>query len=123
MAHRFNIKVGDLLRTSVVDAEGVRVGIVEDVWLDEDGEIWLIVGGNAVQETLAKLHIRPEIDLLVPSEAVARRTDDHIELKWSRFELESTCEQCWTRQKEHLVYAATNEPDRFPFLRLGMPHI
>ena len=123
MAHQFNLKLSQLLRRQVIDSEDVKVGSVEDVWLDADGSIWLVVGGNLIQELLAKLHIRPDIELLVPTEAIAATSGDVISLKWSRLELEATCDDCWTREKERLVYAATAEPDRQPGLRLISPHV
>ncbi|NNF09065.1 MAG: PRC-barrel domain-containing protein, partial [Acidimicrobiia bacterium] len=96
MPDRFNVKLGALLRRPVVDSDGIRVGLVEDVWLENDGDIWLVVGGNFVQELLAKLHIRPDIELLVPRDAV-EKVSDEIQLKWSKFQLESTCEECWNK--------------------------
>ena len=118
MTHHFNVKLGDLLRRPVTDPAGVRVGYVEDVWLEDDSTVWLVVGGNAVQELLVKLHIRPDIDLLVPADAIERIDDDEILLKWTSFQLESTCEECWTREKERLVRAATEGPGSAAALRL-----
>lgn len=123
MAHQFNVKLSELLRRPVQDSDGIRVGYVEDLWLEDDGTVWLVVGGNLVQETLAKLHIRPDIDLLVPSDAVKEVTDDEITIKWSRFELESTCEECWVREKERLVEAAAPHPDAPLGLHLISPRI
>ena len=45
MAHQFNLKLSELLRRQVIDSEDVKVGSVEDVWLDSDGSIWLVAGG------------------------------------------------------------------------------
>lgn len=117
MSHRFNVKLGELQRRPVIDSDGSRVGQVEDVWLEDDGTIWLVVGGNLIKELLVKLHIRPDIDLLVPSEAVDKVTDKEIRLKWTTFQLESTCEDCWTREKERLVRASAS-PDHYTGLRL-----
>jgi sporulation protein YlmC with PRC-barrel domain len=121
--HQFNVKLSELLKRQVIDSEDIKVGTVEDVWLDADGSIWLVVGGNLIQDTLAKLKIRPDIELLVPTEAIAATSGGVISLKWSRLELEATCDDCWTREKERLVYAATTEPDRQPGLRLISPHV
>ena len=123
MAHRFSVKLSELQRRPVTDSEGIRVGNVEDVWLEDDSSIWLVVGGNIVEETLAKLHIRPDIDLLVPAEAIASVGGDEITLNWSRFQLEATCQECWTREKERLIDASTRKPDRFPGLRLIPPRL
>ena len=106
--HNFRVKLGELLRRPVTDSDGIRVGYVEDVWLEDDGTIWLVVGGNRIKELLAKLHIRPDIDLLVPSDAVESIEDNAINLKWTTFQLESTCQDCWEREKERLVRTAIN---------------
>ena len=117
MTERFNVKLGELLRRPVTDSDGIRVGYVEDVWLENDGEIWLVVGGNVIEELLAKLHIRDDIDLLVPTEAIEQVTDKEILLKWTKFQLESTCEDCWEKEKERLIRASAN-PDHYTGLRL-----
>ena len=90
MTHRFNVKLGELLRRPVTDSDGIRVGNVEDVWLEDDDSIWLVVGGNIIEEILGKLKIRPDIDLLVPTEAIDEVTDREINLKWTTFQLESS---------------------------------
>ena len=108
MTHRFNVKLGELLRRPVTDSDGIRVGNVEDVWLEDDDSIWLVVGGNIIEEILGKLKIRPDIDLLVPTEAIDEVTDREITLKWTTFQLESTCEECWTKVKERLVQTSAH---------------
>lgn len=102
------MKLGELLRRPVTDSDGIRVGYVEDVWLEDDGTVWLVVGGNVIEELLAKLHVRPDIDLLVPSNAIEHVDDREITLKWTAMQLESTCQECWEREKERLVRAAIN---------------
>lgn len=115
MTERFNVKLSELLRRPVTDADGVRVGIVQDVWL-EDRDVWLVVGGNYVKELLARLRIRSDIELLVPQDAI-EKVSDEITLKWTKFQLESTCEDCWNREKERLVRASAN-PDHYTGLHL-----
>jgi len=117
MTHHFKVKLSELQRRAVTDVDGVRVGYVEDVWLEDDGTVWLVVGGNFIEELLVKLHIRPDIDLLVPSDAIEKITDREIALKWTTFQLEATCEDCWTREKERLVRASA-QPDRYTGLHL-----
>lgn len=104
--HHFNVKLSEFLRRPVTDVDGVRVGYVDDIWLEGDGTVWLVVGGNPIQELLAKLHIKADIDLLVPSEAIESSSKREIKLKWTSFQLESTCQKCWTREKERLIRAA-----------------
>ena len=91
---QFNIKLSELQKRRVVDADGVRVGQVVDVWLDEDQSMWLVVGGGFLEETLERLHIRPDMDLLVPSQWIVEM-EDEIRLKVSKFQLQATCEDAW----------------------------
>lgn len=116
---QFNMKLSDLQKRRVIDVDGVRVGQVVDVWLDDDSSVWLVVGGGFLEETLEKLHIRPDIDLLVPSQWVAE-TNGEIRLKVSKFQLQSTCEECWVKEKERLV---RQHEDQYAALRLVDPHI
>ena len=118
---QFNIKLSELQKHRVVDADGVRVGQVTDVWLDEDSSIWLVVGGGFLEETLERLHIRPDMDLLVPSMWI-EEMDDEIRLKVSKFQLQSTCEEAWHKEKERLV-RAQGAPDQNDALRLMDPRI
>ena len=56
---------------------------------------------------LKKLHMRPSIDLLVRAEWIESVGSDEIVLKRSLFQLESTCQECWEREKHRLVEEAT----------------
>jgi len=118
---QFNIKLSELQKRKVVDADGVRVGQVVDVWLDEDASMWLVVGGGFLEETLERLHIRPDMDLLVPSQWIADM-DDEIRLEVSKFQLQATCEEAWVKEKERLVRAHEahdqNEPLRLMDVRI-----
>ena len=113
---QFNIKLSELQKRRVVDADGVRVGQVVDVWLEEDSSIWLVVGGGFLEETLERLHIRPDMDLLVPSQWITEMGDE-IRLKVSKFQLQATCEENWIREKERLV-RENIAPDQHGALRL-----
>lgn len=119
----FGLKLSELRHRSVVDTDGVKVGKVADVWLDDDGSVWLVVGGGFIEETLEKLHIRPNIDPLVPMDWVERIEGDGIVLTVSSLELESTCQECWVREKEHLQAVATTHPNPDAVLRLGYPRV
>lgn len=117
-----DINFSELKAKKVIDTDGVRIGSFIDVRFDEEGATWFVLGGGFVQETLEKLHIRPNIDLLVPAEWIDTVGSDEIVLKQSVFQLESTCEECWTREKDRLVLEATaTHRDRNSVLRLTDP--
>lgn len=118
-----DITLSELETKKVTDADGVRAGKITDVRFDKDGSTWFVLGGGFVKQTLEKLHIRPKIDLLVPAAWIARVEDDEIVLTQSVFQLESTCEECWVREKDRLVAEATASDDRAPVLRLTPPPI
>jgi sporulation protein YlmC with PRC-barrel domain len=115
-----DIALSELETKKVFDADGVRAGKITDVRFDEDGSTWFVLGGGFVKHTLEKLHIRPKIDLLVPAEWIASVGEDEIVLTQSVFQLESTCEECWVREKDRLIAEATSH-DRSPALRLLPP--
>ncbi|MDH3261298.1 MAG: PRC-barrel domain-containing protein [Acidimicrobiia bacterium] len=119
-----DISFSELQTKRVVDADGVRVGAIIDVRFDEEGSTWFVLGGGFVQQTLQKLHIRPNIDLLVPAEWIASIGSDEIVLRRSLFQLESTCQECWEREKDRLVAeAAPSHRDQQSVLRLTDPRI
>ena len=118
-----DITLSELETKKVTDADGVRAGKITDVRFDKDGSTWFVRGGGFVKQTLEKLHIRPKIDLLVPADWIARVEDDEIVLTQSVFQLESTCEECWVREKGRLVAEATASDDRAQVLRLTPPPI
>lgn len=117
-----DISFSELQTKRVIDADGVRIGTIIDVRFDEEGSTWFVLGGGFVQQTLQKLHIRPNIDLCVPAEWIERVGPDEISLKRSVFQLESTCQECWEREKERLVAEATApHRDRNSVLNLTDP--
>lgn len=118
-----DISLSELEAKKVIDADGVRAGRITDVRFDEDGSTWFVLGGGFVKHTLEKLHIRPKIDLLVPAEWIARVEEHEIVLTQSVFQLESTCEECWIREKDRLATEATSAHDGAPALRLTPPPV
>jgi sporulation protein YlmC with PRC-barrel domain len=117
-----DISFSELQTKRVIDADGVRIGTIIDVRFDEEGFTWFVLGGGFAQQTLQKLHIRPNIDLLVPAEWIDSVGSDEIVLKRSVFQLESTCQECWEREKDRLAAEATaNHRDRNSVLHLTDP--
>ncbi len=102
-----NTSFSELKKKKVRDADGFTVGNVVDIEFDENGDEWFVLGGGFVEETLEMLHIRPDIDLLVPTEWIETIGDKEIVLKLTRFQLTATCEEHWQREKEEFVRAAT----------------
>ena len=107
MVQPSDISFSELQTKRVVDGDGVHVGTLVDVRFDEGGSTWFVLGGGFVQQTLKKLHIRPNIDLLVPAEWIDSIESEEIVLKRSVFQLESTCQECWEMEKDRLVTEAT----------------
>jgi sporulation protein YlmC with PRC-barrel domain len=119
-----DVSFSELQAKRVIDADGVRAGTIIDVRFDEEGSTWFVLGGGFVQQMLQKLHIRPKLDLLVPAEWIDRVGSDEIVLKRSVFQLESTCQECWEREKDRVVAeAAATDRDRYSVLRLIEPRI
>jgi hypothetical protein len=117
-----DVSFRDLQTRKVVDTDGIRVGTITDVRFDERGGTWFVLGGGVVEQIFQKLHIRPRIDLLFSPEWIESIGPDEIVLARSAFQLESTCQECWEREKDHLVAAATaDHPDRYASLRLTYP--
>jgi len=119
-----DVTFSELQTKRVVDADGARVGAISDARFDEEGSTWFVLGGGFVQRMLKKLHMRPSIDLLVPAEWIESVGSDEIVLKRSLFQLESTCQECWEREKHRLIEEATApHSDRHSVLRLTDPRI
>ena len=117
-----DITLSELKKKKVIDTDGVRVGKIKDVRFDEDGSTWFVLGGGFVEELLEKIHVRHRMDLLVPADWIGIVGENEIELTRSRFQLESTCQECWVREKERLVAAAI-DPHGHQLLRMIDPPI
>ena len=104
-----DMKMSDLAKLKVIDSDGFKVGNVMDVWFDDNTKPWLVIGGGFIEETFEKLGAQPDIDLLVPEEFISEIREKEICLKWTRFQLEATCKDNYTRYKHELESRA--EPD------------
>lgn len=120
-----HLRFSELTKARVIDSGGFRIGHVLDVWLDEDGTTCLVLGGGFIEETLEKLHLRPDVDLLCPANWIESIGGGEVRLRWSGFQLESTCEKCHVEQKRRLVTASssTGAGTRDRVLRLIPPRI
>ena len=117
-----DITLSELAKKKVIDTDGVRVGKIKDVRFDEKGSTWFVLGGGFVDGLLEKIHVRHRMDLLVPADWIDGVGEHEIVLTRSAFQLESTCEECWVREKERLVAKATDPGDHH-LLRLNDPYI
>jgi sporulation protein YlmC with PRC-barrel domain len=103
----------------VVDSDGYKIGFVIDIWFDEDNMMWLLLGGGFFEELLERLKAQPDIDLLVPPHFIEDISKNEIKLSISKFQLESTCEDEYSKLKRQLEGAAPHEDARYAQLRLG----
>lgn len=117
-----DITLSEMAKKKVIDTDGVRVGKIKDVRFDENGSTWFVLGGGFAEQLLEKIHVRHKMDLLVPADWIGSVGEDEIVLTQSAFQLESTCEDCWVREKERLIASATDPVDHRS-LRLGGPPI
>ncbi|MHA2193847.1 MAG: hypothetical protein ACXAAR_10525, partial [Candidatus Thorarchaeota archaeon] len=96
-------KLSQISKAKVIDSDGFNIGNVIDVWFDDSSNIWLLLGGGFLEETLEKLGVQPDIDLIAGPKDIEIYTDKEIKLKWTRFQLESNCEEDYDRLKRQLA--------------------
>ena len=113
-----DMKMSELAKLKVVDSDGFRVGKVMDVWFDENTKPWLVIGGGFIEETLENLGVKPDIDLLIPADFISEIQEKEVCLKWTRFQLGATCEECYTRYKRELESQAEPGDSRFTMMKL-----
>lgn len=114
-----DVRLSELSKAKVIDADDISIGNVIDIWWDTDGDIWLVVGGGFFEETMEKLKIIPDIDLLVHSRDLEEITEKQIKLKLTKFQLESNCENEFEKYKREVVGKEKRDDSRFEHLRLG----
>jgi hypothetical protein len=117
-----DIKLSDLSKYDIIDADDFDIGNVINIWFDSADKIWLVLGGSFVEESLEKLGIQPDIDLLVPQEHIEKIEDDKIYLKWTKFQLSSTCTDAYEKYKRELATQHKAKDARHEQIRLiGAP--
>ncbi|MFQ5833484.1 MAG: PRC-barrel domain-containing protein [Candidatus Thorarchaeota archaeon] len=114
-----DVKLSDLSKAKVFDTDGFKVGNVIDIWFDDEGEMWLVLGGGFFEETMEKLRIIPDIDLLVTSKDLDSVSMNEIKLKMSKFQLESNCQAEYDRYKRELTGKEKKDDPRYQHLKLG----
>lgn len=113
------ITFSKLSDVKVIDADGVKIGFVIDVWFDEDNVMWLILGGGFLEELLERLKAQPDIDLLVPPHFIESIDKSEVRLSISKFQLESTCEDEYKKLQRQLEGPEPHTDARYAHLRLG----
>jgi len=114
-----DLKFSQLGKLKIVDSDGIKIGNVIDLWFDKESQMWLILGGGFFEETLEKLRVSPDIDLLVPEEYIKKIDVGSIAISKTKFQLESTCEEEWEKEKQKLTKKASEEASELTQIRLG----
>jgi sporulation protein YlmC with PRC-barrel domain len=112
-------RLSQISKAKVIDSDGFKIGKVIDVWFDDDAQVWLLLGGGFIEETLEKIGVQPDIDLIAGPKDIDVFTDEDIKLKWTRFQLESNCEKDYDRLKRQLVSRDKPKDYKHAQLRLG----
>ena len=114
-----DLKFSQLGKLSIVDSDGLKIGNVIDLWFDKDSQLWLVLGGGFFEELLEKIRAQPDIDLLVPEDFIKSIGDGKITLNKTKFDLESTCQDEWEKEKKKLSAEISEEASELSQLRLG----
>jgi sporulation protein YlmC with PRC-barrel domain len=117
------MRLSKFARIPVYDSDGFKIGTVIDIWYDIEGKPWLVLGGGFVEETLEKVGVQPDIDLLVPMAFIENISKKKIELKYTKFQLESNCEDEYEKVKRQVSSSHEPKDPRAETLRLSpRPH-
>ncbi len=104
------MRLSELSKLKIKDADGTSIGNIIDVWFDADGHLQFIIGGGFFEELFERLHIKPDIDLIVTQEFIKEISDGKIHLKLTKYQMESTCEVEWEKLKRELTGAPMPTP-------------
>ncbi len=118
-----HMKLSTVTKLPVIDADDIKIGNVIDVWFDAADQPLLVIGGGFVEETLERLGLQPNIDLLVPQHVIADIDSERIRLKWTKFQLRSNCESEYERTKREVASRHGTKDARAEVMRLtGYSH-
>ena len=87
------IRWSELSKKHIIDKDNVAVGKAIDIDFDIDGTASLTVGGGIVEETLEKIGLKDDIDIIVPAEAI-ESIDEQVRLNISKDTI-NRCFKCW----------------------------
>ncbi len=86
------IRWSELSKKHIVDKDDVAVGKAVDIDFDIDGTAALTVGGGVVEETLERIGLKDDIDIIVPAETI-ESIAEKIKLNVSKDELKLTMDE------------------------------
>jgi len=96
------IRWSELSKKHIVDKDDVTVGKAVDIDFDIDGTASLTVGGGMVEETLERIGLKDDIDIIVPAETI-ESIADQIKLNVSKDELQFTMDNALESPEVHAV--------------------
>lgn len=86
------IRWSELSKKQIVDMDEVTVGKAIDIDFDIDGTASLTVGGGMIEETLEKIGLKDDIDIIVPAETI-ESIGEQVKLKVSKDQLKLTMDK------------------------------
>jgi sporulation protein YlmC with PRC-barrel domain len=94
------IRWSELSKKYIFDKNNVKIGKAIDIDFDVDGTASLTVGGGMIEETLEKIGLKDDVDIIVPA-ATIESIDKQIKLKVSRDELKLTMDKALENPEVH----------------------
>jgi len=104
------VRWSELSKKYIVDKDDVTVGKAVDIDFDIDGTASLTVGGGMIEETLEKIGLKDDIDIIVPAETI-ESIGEQVKLKVSKDELKLTMDKA-LEHPEVLAAKGRREVDR-----------
>lgn len=88
------IRWSELTKMDIFDQDDVKVGRAVDIDFDLDGTASLTVGGGLIEESLERVGLKSDVDIIVPAHTIDSVTDK-IKLKVSKEELRLTIDKAF----------------------------
>lgn len=111
----------DLCKCTIIDSDTNKIGKINDVVFDEKSRPWFVIGGGFFEEFSERVGLRPDIDLLVPQEYVAKLSSDTMNIKYSKYQLTTTAQQDWEQYKRDLTAKPELATSPHQFIWLSEP--
>ena len=75
----------------------------EDVWFDDTGSVWFIVGGGFFEELLESLRLQPDIDILVPQDSIKSISPNEVKIKYTKDQLKTTAKMVYEKIQHEIM--------------------